>query len=666
LNHSMRLWEVAGIAGHVPPFAGRRSGTFTRSAVSLYPIHIPTLAHLLLPMGEKYQGPRHLEKESFSTRSTLLWFRWRAAMDAAGQEKGKIQTMAKKVADLLVDVLAEAGVQRIYGVSGDSLNGITDSLRAKKQIQWIHLRHEETAAFAAGAEAHLTGRLAVCAGSCGPGNLHLINGLYDCHRSRVPVLAIAAQIPSNEIGSGYFQETDPEHLFAQCSHYCELVSQPEQMPRVLEIAMQTALSRRGVAIVALPGDVALRDAVEQGPRLRFPQPKPIVSPSDDEVAEMAKILNDSKKTTILAGAGCAGAHTGLIELAGKLKAPIVHAMRGKEFVEYDNPFDVGMTGLLGFSSGYRAMMNCDTLLMLGTDFPYQQFYPKKAKVIQVDVRGEQLGRRTKVDLGLIGDVKTTLAALNPQLLTNNDEAHLSDSLEHYSNARRGLDEVATGEPGRKPVHPQYVARMVDELAAEDAIFSCDVGTPTIWAARYLKMNGKRRLLGSFNHGSMANALPQAIGAQVSHHGRQVICFSGDGGLAMLMGDLLSLRQLELPVKVIVFKNDSLAFVELEMKAAGILDFGTDLRNPNFAKMAEAAGLLGLTAESPEQVQPMIAQALSHDGPALVEVVVSRQELSMPPTITLEQMKGFSLFMLKAVLSGRGDEIVDLARINLFR
>ena len=572
----------------------------------------------------------------------------------------------KKVADLLVDTLAGAGVERIYGVSGDSLNGITDSIRAKEQIQWIHVRHEETAAFAAGAEAHLTGRLAVCAGSCGPGNLHLINGLYDCHRSRVPVLAIAAQIPSNEIGSGYFQETHPEHLFAQCSHYCELVSQPEQMPRVLEIAIQTALSRRGVSVIAIPGDVSLRDAVEQAPRLHFPPPKPTVCPSAEEIATLAKILNQSKKITILGGAGCAGAHTELIELAGKLNAPIVHAMRGKEFIEYDNAFDVGMTGLLGFSSGYHSMMNCDVLLMIGTDFPYQQFFPEKATIVQIDLRGEQLGRRTKVDYGFVGDTKTTLRALLPKLEQSKNDEHLKASLEHYQKARKGLDELATGETGRKPIHPQYVVRVLDELAAKDAIFSCDVGTPTVWAARYLTMNGQRRLLGSFNHGSMANALPQAIGAQVSHPGRQVVSLSGDGGLAMLMGDLLSLRQLQLPVKVIVFKNDSLAFVELEMKAAGVLDFGTDLHNPNFAKMAEAAGLLGLTAETPDQVEPMIAQALKHDGPALVEVIVSRQELSMPPTITLEQMKGFSLFMLKAVLSGRGDEIVDLAKINLFR
>jgi pyruvate dehydrogenase (quinone) len=575
--------------------------------------------------------------------------------------------MAKKrIADLLVDVLAEAGVKRIYGVTGDSLNGITDAIRAKGQLEWVHLRHEETAAFAAGAEAHLTGKLAVCAGSCGPGNLHLINGLYDCHRSRVPVLAIAAQIPSNELGSGYFQETHPEHLFAQCSHYCELISQPEQMPRVLEIAMQTAISRRGVAVIALPGDIGLRDAVEAGPRLHFHESQSTVCPSDEEIEALAAILNKSKKTTILAGAGCAGAHDQLIELAGKLKSPIVHAMRGKEFVEYDNPFDVGMTGLLGFSSGYHAMKDCDTLLMLGTDFPYQQFYPAEATIVQIDIRGEQIGRRAKIDLGLVGDVKSTLAALIPQLTAKPDEAHLAAALKDYREARKGLDDLATGKPGEKPIHPQYVAKVLDELAAEDAIFTCDVGTPTIWAARYLRMNGKRRLLGSFTHGSMANALPQAIGAQVSHPGRQVVSLSGDGGLAMLMGDLLSLRQLKLPVKLIVFNNSSLAFVELEMKAAGILDFGTDLHNPDFAKMAEAAGILGLRAETADEVKPMIEQALRHDGPALVEAIVSRQELSMPPTITIDQIKGFSLFMIKAVLDGRGSEIIDLAKVNLRR
>ncbi len=574
--------------------------------------------------------------------------------------------MAKRVADLLIDVLLEADVQRIYGVPGDSLNGITDSLRTHENIKWIGVRHEEAAAFAAGAEAHLTGKLAVCAGSCGPGNLHLINGLYDCQRSRVPVLAIAAQVPSAEIGSGYFQETNPEHLFAQCSHYCQLVSQAEQMPRVLEIAIQTANSRRGVAVIVIPGDVALREAVEQKPRLLFAEPKPTVCPSDDELNVLAEVLNRSKKTTILGGAGCAGAHAELIELAGKLHAPIVHAFRGKEFIEYDNPFDVGMTGLLGFSSGYYAMMSCDTLLMIGTDFPYQQFLPKDATVVQIDIRGEQLGRRSKVDFGFVGDAKATLRALLPRLEQNQYEAHVKESLSHYRKAREGLDELASGNSGKKPVHPQYVASVISRLASEDAIFTFDVGTPVIWAARYLRMNGKRRLIGSLTHGSMANALPQAIGAQVSHPGRQVITMSGDGGLAMLMGELLTLRQHDLPVKVVVFKNDALAFVELEMKASGFLDFATALKNPDFAKIAEGAGLLGLRAETPDQVEPAIAQALKYDGPALVEVQVARQELSMPPTITYEEAKGFGIFVLKAVLNGRGNEIIDLARENLLR
>jgi pyruvate dehydrogenase (quinone) len=391
-----------------------------------------------------------------------------------------------------------------------------------------------------------------------------------------------------------------------------------------------------------------------------------VCPSEEEIAALASLLNKSSKITILGGAGCAGAHSELIELAAKLNAPIVHAMRGKEFIEYDNPYDVGMTGLLGFSSGYHAMMACDVLLMLGTDFPYQQFFPKNATIVQIDIRGEQLGRRTKVDYGFVGDIKTTLRALLPKLKQSKDDRHLKVAVEHYQKARKGLDDLATDGTGSMPIHPQYVVRVLDELAAEDAIFSCDVGTPTIWAARYLTMNGKRRLLGSFNHGSMANALPQAIGAQVSDPDRQVISLSGDGGLAMLMGDLLSLRQLEAPVKIVVFKNDSLAFVELEMKAAGIVDFGTDLKNPRFAKIAEAAGLLGLSAETPDQVRPMIVQALEHDGPALIEVLISRQELSMPPAVTFEQARGFGLFTLKAVLGGRGDEIVDLAKVNLFR
>jgi pyruvate dehydrogenase (quinone) len=571
-----------------------------------------------------------------------------------------------KVAEVLVQTLVDAGVKRIYGVCGDSLNGITDTIRKTKQIEWLHVRHEEVAAFAAGAEAHLTNEIAVCAGSCGPGNLHLINGLFDCHRSRVPVLAIAAQIPSHEIGSGYFQETHPENLFKDCSYYCELISQPEQMPRVLAIAMRTAITKRGVAVVVIPGDVALRECPEGSIPLGVSRLASVVRPSNGELLLAANLLNGAKRVTILGGAGCEGAHDELIAIAERLKAPVVHAMRGKEFIEYDNPYDVGMTGLLGFSSGYHAMMNCDALLMLGTDFPYQQFYPKNARIIQVDIRGDQIGRRTKVDLGLIGTVKDTVEALLPHLKEKADTAYLDRCVDHYKDARRGLDELAVGEPGKTPIHPQYVAKIVDEVASEDAVFTCDVGTPTIWAARYLHMNGKRRLMGSLVHGSMANALPQAIGAQAAYPGRQVISFSGDGGLAMLLGDVLTLHQLKLPVKLIVFNNSSLAFVELEMKAAGLVDFGTELVNPNFAQLAEAANILGIRVEKPEEVRSAIERAFAHSGPALVEVIVNRQELSMPPTISAEQALGFGLYMLRAVMSGRGDEVIDLAKTNLFR
>jgi pyruvate dehydrogenase (quinone) len=575
--------------------------------------------------------------------------------------------LAKKVADLVIESLIAIGVKRVYGISGDSLNAITDSIREhEKDISWVHVRHEETAAFAAGSEAHLTGNLAVCAGSCGPGNTHLVNGLYDCYRNRVPVLAIAAHIPIREIGSTYFQETHPELLFRECSQYCELVSHPDQLPRVLEIAIRTAVSLHGVAIIVLPGDVALQEAASGRPFIPFEQHKAIVRPSKEEIASLAEVLNSAQKVTILGGAGCAGAHSELIQVAGLLKAPIVHAMRGKEFIEYDNPYDVGMTGLLGFSSGYHAMMDSDLLLMLGTDFPYQQFYPPNAYIIQVDIRGEQIGRRTKVDLGLVGNVRETLVAVKPFLNQKSHKGHLRASLEHYKKSRKDLDSYAVGERGRTPIHPQYVARIINDVAAHDAIFTCDVGTPTLWAARYLQMNGSRRLLGSFSHGSMANALPQAIGAQEAFPKRQVICLSGDGGFSMLMGDFLSLRQLKLPVKIVVFNNGALSFVELEMKAAGILTHGTSLIDTDFSKLAEAAGILGFRAERPEQVKPMLNQAIEHDGPALVDVVVNRQELLIPPSINLEQIRGFTLYMIKAVLNGRGDEIVDLAKTNLFR
>lgn len=574
--------------------------------------------------------------------------------------------MAKKVAELFVEVLAAAGVEKIYGVAGDSLNGITDSIRVRNGIEWVGTRHEETAAFAAGAEAGLTGKLAVCAGSCGPGNLHLINGLYDAHRSRVPVLAIAAHIPSQEVGSNYFQETHPENLYKECSAYCEVISRPEQMPRTLEIAIQTAIAKRDVAVVVISGDIALSDAPNSERRVNFSFSQPEIVPAPDDLEALAGDLNRAAKVTILAGAGCAGAHDELVAIAGKLKAPIVHAMRGKEYIEYDNPYDVGMTGLLGFSSGYQAMKSCDTLLILGTDFPYQQFYPKDARILQIDIRQEQLGRRARLDRGVVGGIKETLTALLPKVDEKTNSKHLDAALENYRTARRDLDALATGKPGQKPIHPQYVAKVLNELASDDAVFTVDVGTPVIWAARYLEMNGKRRILGSFNHGSMANALPQAIGAQVAFPGRQVVTLSGDGGLSMLMGDLLSLRQLNLPVKMVVFNNSSLGFVELEMKATGFLNHATDLVNPDFAKIAEGTGVYGIHVDDPGELRGALEKAFAHPGPALIDVAVNRQELAMPPSLQLDQIIDFNLYMMKAILNGRGDEILDLAKTNLFR
>ena len=570
------------------------------------------------------------------------------------------------VADLIAETLIQAGVKRIFGVVGDSLNGLTEALRKRKMIDWIHVRHEEVAAFAAAGESQITGELAVCAGSCGPGNLHLINGLFDAHRSRTPVLAIAAQIPSGEIGGGYFQETHPQELFRECSHYCELVSDPAQLPYVLENAIRAAVGKRGVAVLVVPGDIALRPAPRRGisPNAGLLPAPPVVRPAEIELTALADLLNSAKRVTLFCGRGCAGSHHSLMKLAEILKSPIVHALGGKDHVEYDNPYDVGMTGFIGFSSGYAAMHACDVLLMLGTDFPYKQFLPDEARIAQVDIRPENLGRRCKLDLGLVGDVGATIEALLPKLVPKSTRKHLDDSLAHYKKARTGLDELARGTPGNKPIHPQYLARLLSEQAADDAVFTADVGTPTIWAARYLKMNGRRRLVGSWVHGSMANAMAHAIGVQASQPGRQVVSMSGDGGFAMLMGDVITLTQMKLPVKVVIFNNGVLGFVALEMKASGFVETGVDLQNPDFAAMARAMGIHAVRVEDPGDLPNAIRDVLAHDGPAVLDVVTATQELSMPPAITAEQVKGFSLWVLRAVMSGRGDEVLDLAKTNL--
>lgn len=568
-------------------------------------------------------------------------------------------TRTGTVARHIIDTLHESGVERIYGVPGDSLNGVTDAIRQAGTLDWVVTRHEEAAAFAASAEAAVSGGLAVCAGSCGPGNLHLINGLFDAQRSGVPVLALAAHIPSEEIGSGYFQETHPQDLFRECSVYVEHVSDAKQMPRLLRIAMREAVEKRGVAVLVLPGDVALEEITAEVLAVR--PTSSVVVPSPDDLQRAVEVFDGCEDVTILAGAGCAGAHEELLQIAETLKAPIVHAMRGKEWVEYDNPYDVGMTGLLGYASGYRAMMSAETLLILGSDLPYQQFYPD-AHVVQVDIDGSRIGRRTPVDVPLVGGVAETIRALLPLLRTHKKRSHLDDSVQHYAKTRNKLDDLAS--PSRRTIHPQYLTRLLDEGASDDAVFLPDVGSPVIWAARYLTMNGRRRLIGSFTHGSMANALSQGIGVQSAQPGRQVIALAGDGGLAMLMGELLTVVQHKLPLKIVVFNNSSYNFVEVEMKADGFVNYGTELENPDFSRVAEAVGIKGFRAEKSKDLPKAVKEFLAHDGPALLDVVTERQELSMPPSISAAQAKGFTLYSLRTVLSGRGDELVDLAKANL--
>ncbi|MBS9534024.1 ubiquinone-dependent pyruvate dehydrogenase [Mycobacterium sp. M1] len=571
------------------------------------------------------------------------------------------------VADRLISTLKLCGVQRVYGIPGDSLNGFTDAIRRAGDFSWEQVRHEETAAFAAAAEAALTGSLAVCAGSCGPGNLHLINGLFDAQRSRVPVLAIAAHIPLAEIGSGYFQETHPQSLFAECSVYCELVSSAEQAPRIFAMAMRAAIEENGVAVVVIPGEVLGTKVADTGWGLRpVVAAQSVCHPDERGLGAAAVMLNAAANVTILAGAGVADAHDQVMDLARTLQAPIVHALRGKEHIEYDNPHDVGMTGLLGFASGYKAIAEADVLLMLGTDFPYQQFYPDRAQIIQVDIRGANLGRRAPIDLGLVGTVRDTVAALRPLLAAKVDRTHLDRSLNHYRKVRRKLDTLAANDRDRTPIRPEYVAAVANRVAVDDAVFTVDVGSPVVWAARYVTMNGRRRLIGSFNHGTMACALPHAIGAQTAQPGRQVVAFAGDGGLTMMFGELLTLVQNRLPVKVIVFNNSSLNFVELEMKAAGIVNFGTGLQNPDLAAVATAIGMFGRRVEQPGDLEGALADAFAHDGPALVDVVTARQELSIPPVIRAEQAKGFSLYAIRTVLAGRADELLDLVSTNVAR
>jgi pyruvate dehydrogenase (quinone) len=572
--------------------------------------------------------------------------------------------MAETLAEQLTAVLRQAGVARVYGVVGDSLNPIVDAIRRTDGVDWVHVRNEEAGAFAAAAEAQLTGRLAVCAGSCGPGNTHLLQGLYDAHRTGAPVLAIASHIPSVQIGTDFFQETHPERVFVDCSHYCELVGQAAQMPRVARTAVAHALGRGGVSVLAIPGDVLHRDAVAPTGRISLPSAGATVLPPADQVRALAERLNAAGTVTLFCGAGTANAHAEVMELAARVHSPVGHTLRGKEWIQHDNPYDVGMSGLLGYGACYEATHEADLLLLLGTDFPYDAFLPQ-ARTVQVDHDATHLGRRTPLELAVHGDVAATLRAVLPLVGQKTDRAFLDRMLHKHAAALEHVVSAYTRDVEHHvPIHPEYAARLLDEVAAQDAIFTVDTGMNNVWAARYLTPNGRRRVIGSFLHGSMANALPHAIGAQLAHPGRQVVSMSGDGGLGMLLGELLTVAMHELPIKIVVFNNGALGMIRLEMMVDGLPPFQTENGNVDYAAIARAMGIHAVRIEQPGDVRTGLRTAFEHPGPVLVDLVTDPNALSIPPAITAAQVRGFALAAGKIVLDGGVGRMVELARANI--
>jgi len=571
--------------------------------------------------------------------------------------------MAKTVADQLVEMLSEAGVKRIYAVTGDSLNNVNNAVRTSGKIQWIHVRHEEVGAYAAGAEAQLTDELACCAGSSGPGHVHLINGLYDAHRSGAPVLAIASTVMSQEFGTEYFQETNTIKLFDDCSHYNQLAVTPQQLPRMLQAGIQHSLHRKGVSVIGLPGDLTAKDAEESETAMHFYRPEPVTRPSDKELQELAALINAHDKITIFCGIGVAEAHDEVVELAGLIKATVGYSFRGKMAIQHDNPYEVGMTGLLGLPSAYHSMHEAELVILLGTDFPYVNFMPTKNKIVQIDLKPERLGRRAKLTMGLCGHIKHTLQTLMPLLSVKNDDSFLKTQLEFYDKVKDRMQTYVDDHGEKDAIHPEYLAATIDKLADQDAIFTMDTGMCCVWGARYIKSTGKRSMIGSFNHGSMANAMPQAIGAALAFPNRQVVAFCGDGGLSMLLGDLATIVQYKLPVKLIVFNNKSLGMVKLEMEVAGLTDWQTDMANPDFAAVAAAFGIKGINVSDPENVEQAIQQAFATEGPVLVNVMTDPNALAMPPEVEFKQVKGMALSMGKMILNGKMEEVLDTVKAN---
>jgi pyruvate dehydrogenase (quinone) len=571
--------------------------------------------------------------------------------------------MSKTVAEVVIETLREAGAKHCWGIPGDSLNYVTDAIR-RSEIEWVHVRHEEAAGFAAGAEAIVAKRLTLCAGSCGPGTLHFINGLYEAHRNRSPVVLIASQITRDELGTDFPQEVDYKPIFDQCSVFCQEVRTPAHAKRITAMAAQAALTKGGVAVIILPIDLSKESAADE-PAFSVHLPQPQTRPSDLELNRIADILNAGKKVAIYAGSGCEGAHAPLMALAERLKAPIAHTSRAKDFVEYDNPYNVGMTGIFGIDSGYHAVTECDTLLLLGCDFAWRQYYPSHARIIQIDIDPTHLGRRHPVEVGAVGDIASTLAALLPHVQARDERDFLDHCVERHDKAIAQLSERATIGDG-STIRPQFLTALIDKHADDDAIFTADGGSPMVWVLRHTRATGKRRTLVSLTHGTMANAMPQALGAKKAFPQRQVISLSGDGGLTMMMGDLLTAVQENIAIKVAVYNNGSLGFVELEQKVEGLLDTYTDLKNPDFGKVAEAIGIYGRRVESAADLEAEVVAWLAHPGPALLDVTTDRFELVMPPNIEAAQVLGTALYSVKAVLSGRGGDVVDMIKDNFVK
>ena len=570
--------------------------------------------------------------------------------------------MSRKVADQIVEMLVENNVKRIYAVTGDSLNELNDAVRRSKKIQWIHVRHEEVGAFAAAAEAELDG-LACCAGSCGPGHVHLINGLYDAHRSGSPVLAIASTINTQEFGTDYFQETNTTRLFDDCSYYNQVATTAAQAPRMLQAAIQHAIHKKGVAIFGLPGDVSALDAVESVTAMHNYRSQTIFRPIDEDLQQMADLLNKGSKITVYCGIGAGDAHDEIMQMAGMLKSPIGYSFRGKMSMQYNNPYDVGMTGLLGLPSAFHSMHESDVVLLLGTDFPYTPFMPAKNKIIQIDEKPERLGRRAKLEIGLCGKIKDTVQALLPLLKNKTDDSFLKAQLKLYEEVKTHLRTYVDDEGSTNKITPEFVASTINDMASDDAIFTVDTGMSCVWGARYIQSTGKRSMLGSFNHGSMANAMPMAIGAALSHPERQVIALCGDGGLSMLLGDLATIKQYNLPIKIIVFNNRALGMVKLEMLVAGLPDNETDMVNPDFALVAQAMGFEGITVSEPSEVKNAINKAFNSNGPVLLNIMTNPDSLAMPPSVEWKQVKGMTLSMSKLILGGKMDEVLDTVKSN---